>query len=194
MTRDLRRAPVALAVASFMILTILTTAALFAAAGTGRDCPLALNADRIQAEIAGIQFVEKVPGSDGNSMEIDADTKDDYRIALVTLQITKPANEPLTIAAADLTLHYYFGNQTEVAACEGLSVITNTRDTDRAVKMPQYRGPGFVKQSTGNLGTQASTVYVDAVFGFIEPDISEAWIAVARPSTSTPFKTSGWKN
>ena len=35
-----------------------------------------------------------------------------FRVALVTIKITKPSGRRISIAAADLTLHYYHGTKT----------------------------------------------------------------------------------
>jgi hypothetical protein len=60
------------------------------------------------------------------------------------------------------------------------------------MKMFNTSGPGWVKQKTGVRSSQASVVYLDAVFHLIEPTISEVWLCVAQPSKPLPFKTKGW--
>ena len=157
-----------------------------------RECPLITDLKRLKVEIASVAFVDEVAGIDGNSMKMNGQNKDRFRLAVVTLRIAKPPGEKLTLAAADLTLHYYHGENTEAAACEGLSVFSTSPDVDRPVKMPTHRGPGFVKQTTGTASTQASTLYVDALFAFVEPNINNMWIAVAQPAATTPFRTAGW--
>jgi hypothetical protein len=163
------------------------------AVGADPECPLTLDLKKMGVQIDNIAYVEEVPGIDGNSMKLDDEQRPKFRVALVTLKITKPAGTKLTLAAADLTLHYINGGGSEVTVCEGLSIFSTAKDQDRPVKLPRQSGPGFVKQVTGPAATQASTVYVDAVFGFIEPDISDAWIAVGQPSTVAPYATTGWK-
>jgi hypothetical protein len=165
-----------------------------AAASADRDCPLVTDLKRYSVEIDNVVFVDEVSGMDGNRMRMGPENKDKFRLAVVTLRITKPAGERVTLAAADLTLHYYHGNEVEAAACEGLSVFSTSRDVDRPVKMPPHRGPGFVKQTTGTASTQAATLYVDAIFGYVEPDVSDVWIAVAQPSTPAPHRSNGWRN
>lgn len=164
-----------------------------ALAASGRKAPLVLDPGSAAIEIVDVSFVDEVTGIDGNRMKMSEQHKDKFRIGVVTLKITKPPNERLTLAAADLTLHYFHGEEVEVAACEGLSVFSAARDSDRPIKMPPHRGPGFVKQTTGNLTTKSSVVYVDAIFGFIEPNISDMWIAIARPTSPAPYRVAaGW--
>jgi hypothetical protein len=180
----------------FCAVAVLACSALLAparAAGADPECPLTLDLKKIGVQIDNIAYVEEVPGIDGNSMKLDDEQRPKFRIALVTLKIAKPAGTKLTLAAADLTLHYRNGDASEVTVCEGLSVFSTAKDQDRAVKLPRQSGPGFVKQVTGPAATQASTVYVDAVFGFIEPDIRDVWIAVGQPSAVAPYVTTGWK-
>lgn len=155
---------------------------------SGRQCPVVTDLRRVSVEIASISFVDEVQGLDGNKMKVPADKKDKFRIALVTLRITKPPGEKLTLAAADLTLHYYHGDETEAAPCEGISVFGSSLDSDRPLKMPSHAGPGFVKQTTGTGSTQSGTVYIDAAFNYIEPNIGDTWIVVGQPSTSAPYR------
>ena len=180
--------------AAFAVIVAILAGAAGAGAADRRESPLVADLRRVNVEIADIAFVEEVAGIDGNNMRISPANKDKFRLALVTLRITKPPGEKLTLAAADLTLHYFHGEATEAAPCEGLSVFSTSREVDRPVKMPQHPGPGFVKQTTGTVSTQASTVYVDALFGYIEPTINDVWIAVAQPSTVAPFRSTGWTN
>ena len=184
------------AIAGVTVAAVLAGAALFTpvrAMQTDRECPLTLDLKRVGVQIDGIAFVEEVPGLDGNSMKLNDEQRPKFRVAVVTLKITKAAGAKLTLAAADLTLHYNNAEGPEVTVCEGLSIFSTAKDMDRPVKLPRQSGPGFVKQVTGPAATQATTVFVDAVFGFIEPEISEAWIAVGQPTTAAPYATTGWK-
>ena len=52
----------------------------------------------------------------------------------------------------------------------------------------------LIKQTTGARNTRASVVYVDAIFGYVEPDSREMWICVAQPTTAQPaFVSPGWQ-
>ena len=131
-------------------------------------------------------------GVDGNRMAVPQDRRDKYRYALVTLRIRKPAKLKLTIAAADLALHYFHGNEAEVAPAEGLSTFSTTLDGERPLRIPQMQGPGWVKQTTGTRATEAAEIFCDAAFALVEPDVRECWIAVGQPSTQAPFVSKGW--
>ena len=162
------------------------------AAAQQRGCPYATPMDQVQMEIVEIFFTRKVAGVDGNHMEISDEKADQFRLGVVTIKVTKPAGMTLSIAAADLTLHYYHGNNTECAPCEGLSSFSSILEVDRPIKLPRMDGPGFTKQTTGVRSSGASVVYLDAVFGYLEPSISECWLCVGQPSTMGPFLSEGW--
>jgi hypothetical protein len=125
----------------------------------------------------------------------DAATEE-YRFAVVTLKITKPAGASLSLAAADLTLHYYHGSEMEVAPCEGLSWFKSDADSDVPILMNPIPGPGFIKQTTGPAGTNGTIIYIDAIFGFMEPDTRECWICIGHPATTEPFvcPSPAWKS
>jgi hypothetical protein len=182
------------AIAVVTVAAVLAFAALFMPArAADRECPLTVDLKHVNVQIDSISYAEEVPGMDGNSMKLNDEQRAKYRAAVVTLKITKPAGAKLTLAAADLTLHYYNSEGPEVTVCEGLSFFSTAKDMDRPIKLPRQSGPGFVKQTTGPAATQATTLYVDAVFGLIESDISDAWIAVGQPTTAAPYATTGWK-
>jgi len=163
-----------------------------------RSCPYVLNLGdpNVTVEIDRIVFTDTVLGVDGNGMVIQPEQRDLYRLAVTTLKITKPAGRHLSVAACDLTLHYFYGEDTEAAPCEGISTLTETREADRPVKLPTVSGPGFVKMTTGVRATQASVVYMDAVFAYVEPNVRECWICVAQPTTTAPYvcPSPAWSN
>jgi hypothetical protein len=161
--------------------------------GGGKSCPLVLAYDQgIKAEVVGIIFTDEVQGSSGNRMRLNEDQKAKMRIGVVSIKITKPAEQRLTLAAADVTLHYFHGENAEVSPCEGISAFSTNNDADRPMELSRTMGPGFVKQTTGARATAASEVYIDAVFGFIEPNTSEVWICLGQPGVKQGFKTKGW--
>ena len=158
-----------------------------------RQCPLVLDLNQgIRAEIVDIHFTDELQATYGRSLSIPEDKKDKIRFGLVTIKITKPAGQRLTLAAADLTLHYYHGDRTEVAPCEGISFFSTNDNVDRLLDMPRHAGPGFLKQTTGAKSTKAGEVYIDATFFYMEPDTSEVWLCIAQPTSGQPFPAGGW--
>lgn len=158
----------------------------------GKSCPLTVPATSVLMEIVDIVFTDVVQGAGGNKMALNEEQKKNLRLGLVTVKVTKPAGMRLSLAAADLTLHYYHGSEAEVAPCEGISSFSTSLDTDRPMELSKTMGPGFTKQHTGARATQVSVLYFDAVFGFMEPDTKECWLCVGQPSTSAPFASKGW--
>jgi hypothetical protein len=148
-------------------------------------CPVALSLSEVSAEIVDIKYVASASG-----VKIPADAK--YRLAVVTIRFEKPAGRGLGVAAADLTLHYRHGSGAEVAPCEGISSFSQALAEERVMRYSRQPGPGWVKQETGIQGTQAAVVYLDAVFHMIEPTISDVWICIGQPVSTTPFVTRGW--
>jgi hypothetical protein len=148
-----------------------------------------------QVEIVRMSFTDHVE-SLLYLHQIPDSARQEYRFAVVTLKITKPAGQGLSLAAADLTLHYYHGHETEVAPCEGLSWFKRTPESQAPILMNPAPGPGFIKQTTSPEGTAGTTVYIDAVFGFMEPDTRECWLCLGHPATTTPFvcPTPAWKS
>jgi hypothetical protein len=153
---------------------------------SGRTCPYQIVEDAgMTAEIVNIFFTDRVDGQTYR-YEVSDERKAKYRYAIVSLKITKPAGKRLSLAAADLTLHYYHGNYMEVAECGGLSWFKNDNDSDAPLQVNRYWGPGFLKKTTGARCTKASVVYIDAVFQSMEQDTKECWICVAQPLTRQP--------
>lgn len=159
----------------------------------GKAAPFFVPMDQAEVTIAGVLFVDEVQGVDGNRMKVPAKSADKFRYALVTIRIKKPAGAKLTIASADLTLHYYHGNEPEVAPCEGISTFSTSADSERPMKLPQMQGPGWLKQTTGARAAEATEVFVDAVFAMIEPEIKEVWVGISQPSTRAAFISKGWQ-
>lgn len=163
---------------------------------SARTCPYLLKAPDCGAEITRIVFMDQVKGNTYTTTELTGEKRDKYRYAVVSLKISKPAGRRLALAAADLTLHYYHGDQTEVSPCEGISAFAANPDADPPIEMNKYPGPGFLKQTTGAACTQASCVYLDAVFTHLEQDTRECWICVAQPASSQPYTcpSPAWTN
>jgi hypothetical protein len=166
--------------------------ALSAAASSARaeDVPLVVSLDEYKVTICSVVFAKRIEGIDGN--HVSPKEPDQFRIAFVTIRIDKQPGRELTIAACDLSLHYVHGSEREAAICEGISVFSLGENDERAMKLPQMSGPGFVKQTTGPKAAAAKTVYIDAVFAGIEPNIGDVWLCLAQPITTKPFRTTGW--
>jgi len=161
-----------------------------------RTCPYHMQlGPQYQMEIVRMSFTSRIESLLYARQFPDSATEE-YRFAVVTLKITKPAGASLSLAAAALTLHYYHGNETEVAPCEGLSWFKSDADLDVPILMNPIPGPGFIKQTTGPAGASGAVVYIDAVFGFMEPDIRECWICIGRPAATEPFvcPSPAWKS
>ena len=158
-----------------------------------KKCPylLDLNGGGLKAEIVEISFPEVVQGIDGNKIEMSEDKKDKYRLALVTIKITKPAGQRISAAAADFTLHYCHGTGDDVAPCEGISWFDTDNDSDRPMKLARVDGPGWVKQTTGAKATKSAVVYIDAVFAYIELDMKDCWICLGQSAMASPYECDG---
>jgi hypothetical protein len=152
-----------------------------------RTCPHLMQlGPQCQVEIVRLSFTDHVE-SLLYLHQIPDSAREEYRFAVVTLKITKPTGASLSLAAADLTLHYYHGHETEVAPCEGLSWFKRDSSSDVPILMNPVPGPGFIKQTTSPDGTAGTTVYIDAVFGFMEPDTRECWLCLGHPVATEPF-------
>jgi len=155
------------------------------------SAPGVFPSDECQVKIAGISFETAVETADGAMEEPNLD---EYRIAVVTFRIEKPADRDIVLHAADLTLHYEReGGEYDVAPCEALASFTIGEDEDRALQMPGVGGPGWVKVKTGAGARKATTIYSEAVFSKIEPDVRKFWLAIARPATPA-FTSEGWES
>jgi len=157
----------------------------------------ALAFDREQgfrAQLVNLRFAERVEGTN-RSLFINEDRANDYRLGIATVRIDKPAGTELTLACADVTLHYYHsGNTEEVAACQGMSGFSTVQNTDRPLDLrPADQGPGFLKKSTLEAATAASVVFVDVLFTGMESSTADAWIAIGRVDAPAPFHSDGWR-
>jgi hypothetical protein len=161
-----------------------------------RTCPHDVQlGPQCQIEIVSMSFTNRLEGPLFRRQIPDTEGQE-YRFAVVTLRITKPAGESLSLAAADLTLHYYHGEETEVAPCEGLSRFKSDAAADVPILMSLIPGPGFLKQTTDPAGTRGAIVYIDAVFSYMEPDTRECWVCIGHPTTTEPFvcPAPAWKS
>lgn len=155
-----------------------------ALAGNDKEPPYLLSADDVKFEIVGASFVAKLQGLTNRFEENDLDK---YRGLVVTVKITKPADEELTLVAQDLTLHYHFGESADVSRCQGISTFTKEKDVDRIMRF--YNNVGSA--TTGTATTKLTTIYVDLFFQYMEPNTSDIHLFVARPADAS-YQTSGW--
>ena len=158
------------------------------------ECPMLLDFQGgISGEVVNVQFIERVDGVRGNKIELNAEQKGKFRLAIVTYKIKKPAGKSITLAGADVTLHYNHGDKTEVAPSEGISYFSTTQDGERPMDLSTSMGPGFVKSTTTAKCVAATEVFVDSVFCFMEPETREAWICIGQPLSRKPFVTPGYR-
>ena len=171
-------------------------AAALATAGEGaapaKGCPFLVPRDQFQIEIAKVRFAEQIVSEEGRAVEVPKNRRGLFRYAILTLKIKKPAGEKLLLPLAGLTLHYYHGTEPDVCPCEAASGFTTSLDADRALKFP-WEGPGWPAQSTVHKTTEATVVYIDAVYPMMETDTKECWITLPEPTTAQPFLVEGWK-
>jgi hypothetical protein len=164
----------------------------------GQERKPALAFDREQgyrAELVGLRFADRVEGTN-RVVTVNQERIKDYRMAVATVRIEKAEGVELTLACADVTLHYYHsGDTAEVAPCEGLSGFSTVRDTDRSLNLrPPNQGPGFLKQSTQAAATAAPVVFIDVLFSGMESSTSDAWIAIGRVDAAAPLRSEGWRD
>jgi hypothetical protein len=175
----------------------LAVAAMFGSAPLlhAQEKAAALSFDRtrgFRAELVDLRFVERVEGIE-RTVFVTEDSIADYRMGIATIRIEKPAGIEMTLPCADITLHYYHGNTPDVSPCSGLSNFSTVLETDRELDVrPANSGPGFLKKTTLERSTEASIVFIDAVFGSMESDTREAWISIAQIDAAAPFLSDGW--
>ena len=112
-----------------------------------------------------------------------------YRGVVITMEITKPAGEQITLEACDFTLHYRYGDGSDVAPCKGISAFSTDTGVDRPMQLSSV---GRVSSTSGTATTKDDSIYVDLFFDGMESTTSELYILYATPVTSG-FETSGWE-
>jgi hypothetical protein len=108
---------------------------------------------------------------------------------VLTVKITKPAGEELTLPCQDLVLHYRFGQKSDVARCYGISAFSTDQGVDRAMRLSAQ---GNFSSSTGVATTKSGTVFVDIFYQYMEPETHELYLTIAQP-VGAYFETPGWK-
>jgi hypothetical protein len=146
----------------------------------------ALDARNARVTIEAATFVTELGSTNASYKEVQPDK---YRGVVVTLRIQKAENEPLTIFAQDVSLHYRYGKRRDVARCTGISSFSMTRDAERPLT---FFALGVGSITTGVNTGRASEVFVDVFLQGMEPDTSEIDLYIAQPIGARRV-TQGWK-
>lgn len=150
-----------------------------------RPFPVYLDLDKTKVEIVAARFVAEYQGTTNHYQSSQPER---YRAVVVTLQVTKPAGIPLTFAVPDISLHYYYGDASDVLPCSGISGFSTERNTDRPMALLDN---GYGRSSTGPATSSAKTVFVDVFFQNLEPNTNDLYVFLGR-SAGNAFKTEGW--
>jgi hypothetical protein len=171
----------------FLVPLILGATGRASAGGDVSDIPQVIDMSKIKIEIVNALYVKKL---DAANAKFDiGDEGNKYRGLVLTLRIQKPEGEELRLNAQDLSLHYRYGQESDIAPCNGVSTYSTQKDMDRTMSLFKVsRGTS----ATGTATTQASVVYVDLFFNYIEADTSDMYLLVAQP-VGVHYKSSGWK-
>ena len=155
-----------------------------------KNAPDVLDLDRVGLRIVDVFYAKELKGVNAS---YEQKSPEKYRAILVTVEVTKPAGEELTLYAQDFSLHYYYTDEGEtesdIAPCQGISVYSTSLKVDRPLYLSRQ---GRKSSTTGTASTKEETIYVDLFFDYFEPTTSEIYLMVARPVVA-PFKTEGWQ-
>ena len=154
------------------------------ASGTGEP-PMAFNVKEVTIRIVSATFVSSLEGV--NARYNDESSK--YRGLVLTVEVKKSADSVLTCFSQDFTLHYRYGNQSDIVRCVGMSTFSAQQDVDRPMT---FFASGQGRAATGLSTTKLSTLYLDLFFQGLEPETSDVHLLVAQPIGAS-FKTTGWK-
>jgi hypothetical protein len=160
------------------------------AAGTvGRmGCPAFVDIQNgIAAEIVSVRLSDEIQGMDRKLVMPPVRHQERLKFCTVTLRITKPAGRRLTLAAADLTAHFWRRDEPQVTSCLGLSPFSIEKDSFRPMQFMPTEGFLFIRASTGASTTPAAEVFVDAVFPFVPADAGQLWICLGQPIGKQPY-------
>ncbi len=154
-------------------------------AAVTKPAPKAIDFSAVKMEIANAEFVTKL---EGQTSTYNAQDDGEYRALLLTIKVTKPAGTVLAIEAPDLCIHYYFGEDDDVVPCRGLSSFSTALESDRPLRLFER---GYGETETQKYSTNADTVYFDAVFTMLEPNVSDVYLFVGKQVAEV--HTEGWK-
>ena len=170
-------------------LCILSLAALpgrVTAAETASSIPGSIDLSKVHFEIMKAVFVSKLEGINASYTE---NQPDKFRGLLLTVRITKPVSEALTIHGPDLDLHYNHGDTYDVLNCQGLSSFSKSLDVDRPMRL---WSTGIGSVTTGTSTQDSDVLYMDVFYQYLEPDTKDVYLMIAQP-TGLHYTTSGWK-
>jgi hypothetical protein len=151
-----------------------------------KDVPKLLDLTNTKIEIVDTMFVKEMQGENARFEESEPSK---FRGLLITIKVTKPAGQSLTIHAQDFVLHYKYGSSADVAKCYGLSTFSVQQSADRSMALYKQ---GIGARSTGPATAKADTLYADLFFQYMEPNTSELHLLVAQPIGAN-FLTKGWQ-
>lgn len=159
-------------------------------AAPGMTCPAVLDlADGFGIEVISVRFTDEIQGQYGK-MTMHAtheQAQEELKFCVATLRITKPAGRRITLAAADLAVHFWRGDEPRVIGCTGLSSFDTEKEAPRPLQIAPTEGFLFVRSSTGARTTQAAEVFIDAVFVFVPADARQLWVCLAQPIDKRPY-------
>ena len=151
-----------------------------------RPAPGEASLDELSFKVVSTEFVTELQGMNQSFETKDANA---FRGLLVTVEVSKPAGEAVTLFGPDLSLHYYFGDKFDVVQCYGLSGFSTAENTDRPMT---FLSGGYGRTQTGRATSKANKVFVDLFFQDLEPQTSDLFLFVGQPVVK-PFATKGWK-
>ncbi len=172
-----------------LVVAALTYAGI--AAAISDKAPKAVDTAKVKMRIVDTSFVQEIDGA-GN-LSYRQKNPDKYRGLVLTLEVTKPKGQPLTLCAQDFSVHYWYreGNalQSDVAPCLGISGFSAIKGVDRPMYLTRTARH---TTKTGTATTKAGTVYVDLFFDMFEPGTRDVYLFLGQ-QIAPAAKTSGWK-
>jgi len=147
--------------------------------------PGLLDTRALQIEAIEAMYVTELQGSNASFKAMEPDK---FRALVLTLRVTKPADTPLRLYAADLALHYIYGDNFDVIPCMGLSTFSASQNVDRPMVLADR---GYLSAATSGQTQKASVIYLDAFFQGLEAESRDVHLLVARP-TGSMLRTTGW--
>jgi hypothetical protein len=141
----------------------------------------------VKIDVLGVRFADEVQSVERKLLIPPAQQQAGLKFCVVTLRFTKPSGQPLTLAAADLSAHYWRGDDPQVCGCIGLSHFSAATDDSRPMQLVPIEGFAFVRARTGATTTLATEVYADAIFPFIPADTAQLWVCLGQPISRQPY-------
>jgi len=150
-----------------------------------RSPPDVFDLSSVKFEIVNATFVTKLDSAKAQF----AETKpNQYHGLIVTVRITKEPGSQISLTCQDISLHYRFGDDSDVARCYGLSSYSTQLNEDRVMALYSQ---GWGKTTTGPATTQSGAAYVDVFFQNMEPTTRDLYLFMAQP-TGAHYVSNGW--